>query len=157
SNFIVNAVYAHNGNYIDANTPALQSVSTPGYSFGGYWGIFGADGLADFFQGGTASKPTTGDTNHGTVVIGGILGQAVVSGTTAGYIVAANGQALSALPTGEGPVPGSTVNGPQPTHCAIASCDPAVMLGLTPALLAQFAPFNTQVAAGSTPSFPNSG
>jgi autotransporter-associated beta strand protein len=56
-------------------------------------------------------------------------------------------------------VPGSTVNGPQPTHCAIASCDPAVMLGLTPALLAQFTPANTQAATPTTPgyTFPNTG
>ena len=158
SNFIVNAVYAHDGKYIDANTPALQSISTPGYSFGGYWGVFGADAFVDLFQGGHASLPTPGgDTNHSTVAIGGILGQAVVPGTTAGYIVAANGQALSALSTGEGPVPGSTVNGPQPTQCAIASCNPAVILGLTPALLAQFAPINTLAALPSTPAFPNSG
>jgi hypothetical protein len=139
SNFLVNAVYAHNGNMIDANTAALQSVSVPGYNFAGYYGVFGADGFADFFRGGTANTPFTPATNNNTVVIGGILGQAVVAGTTAGYIVAANGQALSALPTGEGQVPGSTVNGPQPTQCAIVSCNPAVILGLTPALLAQFA------------------
>jgi outer membrane autotransporter protein len=72
SNFIVNAVYAHDGKYIDANTPALRSISTPGYSFAGDWGVFGADGFADFFQGGHASLPTPGgDTNHSTVIIGG--------------------------------------------------------------------------------------
>lgn len=156
SNFLVNAVYAHNGNMIDANTAALQSASVPGYNFAGYYGVFGADGFADFFRGGTANTPFS-VTNNNTAVIGGILGQAVVAGTTAGYIVAANGQALSALPTGEGQVPGSTVNGPQPTQCAIASCNPAVILGLTPALLAQFAPANTLAAAPSTPAFPNSG
>lgn len=156
SNFLVNAVYAHDGNMIDSATAALQSVSVPGYNFAGYWGVFGADGFADFFRGGTANTPFTITSNSG-VVIGGILGQAVVSGTTAGYIVAANGQALSALPTGEGPVPGSTLNGPQPTQCAIASCNPAVILGLTPALLAQFAPVNTLAAAPSTPAFPVSG
>jgi hypothetical protein len=55
SNFLVNAVYAHNGNMIDANTAALQSVSVPGYNFAGYYGVFGADGFADLFRGGTAN------------------------------------------------------------------------------------------------------
>jgi autotransporter-associated beta strand protein len=156
SNFYVNAVYAQGGNYLNGDPSPLKATST----FGGYYGIFGASGIVDLFnsQSTQPSLPPLDGSNSNPIYIGGILGQTVVSGTTAGYVVAANGQALSSLQTGAGPVPGSTVNGPQPTHCAIASCDPAVMLGLTPALLAQFAPINTQ-AATQTPGyvFPNSG
>jgi uncharacterized protein with beta-barrel porin domain len=158
STFRVNAAYAHDGTQIDTSTQALQAVSVPGYTFGGYWGVFGADGLVEVFTGGSHPLAKQPDVIEDTTrSVGGILGQAVIAGTTAGYIVAANGQALSSLQTGEGAVPGSTVNGPQPTQCAIASCNPAVILGLTPALLAQFAPANTLAAAGSSPSFPNSG
>jgi outer membrane autotransporter protein len=153
SSFLVNAVYARDGTLINANSPALQATPT----FSGYYGIFGADGLASILTGGNASV-TPAVVNNSSVVVGGILGQAVVPGTTAGYVVAANGQALSSLQTAEGQVPGSSVNGVQATQCAIASCSPSVMLGLTPALLAQFAPANTLAATPSSgPAFPNSG
>jgi hypothetical protein len=153
SGFLVNAVYARDGNLITANSPALQATPT----FSGYYGIFGADGFAQFVTGGQATT-TPAVVNNSSVVVGGILGQAVVPGTTAGYVVAANGQALSSLQTAEGQVPGSSVNGPQATQCAIASCSSGVILGLTPAVLAQFAPANTLGAtASSGPAFPNSG
>jgi outer membrane autotransporter protein len=152
SNFLVNAVYAHGTNLINANSPALQATPT----FSGYYGIFGADGFAQFVTGGQATI-TPAVVNNSSVVVGGILGQAVVPGTTAGYVVAANGQALSSLQTAEGQVPGSSVNGPQATQCAIASCSPGVILGLTPAVLAQFAPNTLAATASSGPAFPNSG
>jgi autotransporter-associated beta strand protein len=158
SQFIVNAVYAHNGLITDT-TPALQSSAT----FSGYYGIFGADGVAELLPGGKAatSSPSGECTSGGSpcsTVVGGILGQAVVPGTTAGYIVAANGLSLSTLKTNEGTVPGALINGPQSTQCAIASCDPNVILGLTPALLAQFTAGNTRHASLSStdPAFPNS-
>ena len=158
SNFLVNAVYAHDGLITDT-TPALQKSAV----FSGYYGIFGADGVAQILPGGLAStlSPSGNCTTGGTActaVVGGILGQAVVPGATAGYIVAANGLSLSTLHTNEGTVPGALVNGTQATHCAIASCDPAVILGLTPALLAQFTAGNTRHASLSStdPAFPNS-
>lgn len=158
SQFIVNAVYAHDGLITDT-TPALQSSA----SFSGYYGIFGADGVAQTLRGGraTTASPSGECTSGGSpcsTVVGGILGQAVVPGTTAGYIVAANGLSLSTLKTSEGTVPGALINGTQSTQCAIASCDPNVILGLTPALLAQFTAGNTRHASLSAtdPAFPNS-
>jgi hypothetical protein len=96
-----------------------------------------------------------------------VLGQAVVPGTTAGYVVAANGQALKSLYTGSGTVPGATVNGPQVgVGQNVTSWNPCVMLGLTPALIAQFRPMNTLPWTGlgsgplgngtMVPAFPNS-
>jgi uncharacterized protein with beta-barrel porin domain len=90
--------------------------------FGGDYGVFGA---AIF-------------TDHGA---GGILGQAVVPGTTAGWVVAANGQPLSALNAGANQQYASSPNGPQVGQ-TVTSCSPCVMLGLTPALIAQFKPVN---------------
>jgi autotransporter-associated beta strand protein len=133
SGFTINAVYQHDGTAI--NGP-LQSI--PGV-FGGYYGIFGA-GDFSLYKTGTGANTTTLATSS-------VLGQAVVAGTTAGYVVAANGQALKDLTTGTstsnpGPNPGSTTNGPQVGQ-SVTSCSPCVMLGLTPALLAQFKPINT--------------
>lgn len=158
SNFLVNAVYYHGGEISDSTSP-LQANSV----FSGYYGIFGANGVAQILRGGLASHMAspncvTGGTEC-TAVVGGVLGQAVVPGTSAGYIVAANGLSLSTLNINEGPgiVPGSLVNGTQATQCAIASCGPAVILGLTPALLAQFTAADTRRASLSTgPAFPNS-
>jgi uncharacterized protein with beta-barrel porin domain len=91
----------------------------PGVYAGGY-GVFGA---SNFLQGGP----------------GGVLGQAVIPGTTAGYVVAANGQPLSAMNAGSYAT--SSPNGPQVSQ-SVTACSPCVMLGLTPALIAQFEPVN---------------
>jgi autotransporter-associated beta strand protein len=159
SSFLVNAVYAHGG-YINDATAPLAATST----FSGYYGIFGADALTTYFVGQGASTPVpTGQPTYTApgpgVATGGVLGQAVVPGTTAGYVVAANGQSISSLLPPGATAPGITTNGPQTSHCAIASCDPTVILGLTPEVLAQFKPINTFAAtqSGSAPPFPNSG
>lgn len=160
SSFRVNAVYYHNG-YLNDASPALAATST----FSGYYGIFGADGLTQYAIGQGATNPVpTGQPTYTAsapgVANGGILGQAVVTGTTAGYVVAANGRSInSQLPSGSPTVVGATANGPQTSHCVIASCDPTVILGLTPQILAQFKPINTFAATQSTgaPPLPNSG
>jgi hypothetical protein len=121
SGFTINAVYNRNGAPINTQTP-LQSI--PGL-FGGIYGIFGAGDFAQHRTGTNPNQPGV-TPNTTTVAVGSVLGQAVVAGTTAGYVVAANGQPLSGLPTGAGPNPGSTVNGPQVgqnvTSCSPASC-----------------------------------
>jgi len=156
SNFLVNAVYYHQEAITDS-TPGLQAA--PG--FAGYYGIFGASAVAEHFTDGAASHPAQVDcTDAGNpcrTVLGGVLGQAVVPGTTAGYVVSANGLSVNAEIGNGGAVPGATLNGPQATRCAIASCGPQVMLGLTPALLAQFSAADTRRAGlSSGPAFPNS-
>jgi uncharacterized protein with beta-barrel porin domain len=157
SGFTINAVYDRNGSPISTQTP-LQSI--PGV-FGGIYGIFGAGDFATYRTGTNPGQPGV-TPNTTTAVVGGVLGQAVVAGTTAGYVVAANGQPLSGLATGPGvgPNPGSTVNGPQVGQ-NVTSCSPCVMLGLTPALIAQFSAVNTLnwiPTPGKDPqTFPNSG
>lgn len=111
SAFVMNAIYNVKGQTITA--PAGQQTSPV---FGGFYGIFGAGDFATAETGNanpafTAPTPVTANTT--TSSLGSVLGQAVVPGTTAGYVVAANGQPLSSLQTGTVPVPGSTVNGPQ--------------------------------------------
>ena len=154
SGFTINAVYARNGVDINSVVP-LQAI--PGV-FGGIYRIFGAGDFATYRTGTDPGIPGI-TANTGTVAVASPLGQAVVSGTTAGYVVAANGQPLSALQTGTTPNPGSRVNGPQVGQ-TVTSCSPCVMLGLTPALLAQFKPMNTMswsaVPPGSPQTFPNS-
>lgn len=154
SGFTVNAVYARNGVAINSVVP-LQTI--PGV-FGGIYGIFGAGDYVQYRTGTDPNMPgVTPNTN--TVTVGSVLGQAVVSGTTAGYVVAANGQPLAALLTGTTANPGASVNGPQVGQ-SVTSCSPCVMLGLTPALLAQFKPMNTlawtALPPGAPTTFPNS-
>lgn len=103
---------------------------------GGYSGGYGIFGAGNFLSGGSGS----------------VLGQAVIPGTTAGYVVAANGQPLSAM--NAGPDPQSSPNGPQVSQ-SVTSCSPCVMLGLTPALIAQFMPLNT-IATKTFGTFANS-
>jgi autotransporter-associated beta strand protein len=97
-----------------------------------FFGVFGA-----------ANFVGSNFTNNPSLVLGGVLGQTSLPGTTVGYVVAANGQQVS------------TVNGPQATQ-TVTSCSPCVILGLTPSLLAQF---TTKVPWSQTKSatFPNSG
>jgi autotransporter-associated beta strand protein len=111
--------------------------------FAGDYGIFGASNFVRVYD-------TRGP--------GGILGQAVVPGTTLGYAVAANGQPLSAINGGNvGSYQQyvSSPNGPQVGQ-SVTSCSPCVMLGLTPALLAQFKPAN-EISTTTVSSFANSG
>jgi outer membrane autotransporter protein len=121
---------------------AVTSTNIPNFSTlvqnnqpfwqGQFFGVFGASNFV-----------ATGYTNPSSVVLGSVLGQASLAGTTAGYVIAANGQQVS------------TVNGPQATQ-TVTSCSPCVILGLTPSLLAQFM---TKVPVTQKPSvtFPNSG
>ncbi|CAN2536236.1 hypothetical+protein [Methylocapsa aurea] len=143
SGFVINAIYSRNGVAIGDLVP-LQGLG----AFQGYYGIFGAGDFAQFRTGTGANSSTT--------VVGSVLGQAVVPGTTAGYVVAANGQALSSL---NAAIPGASVNGPKVGQ-SVTACSPCVMLGLTPALLAQFRPVNMLAwtsPPGNTPrNFPNS-
>jgi hypothetical protein len=133
SNFIIDAAYSRNNVAIPV---PLQSI--PGV-FQGIYGIFGVGEFAFSIAGSRANSQPGVTPNTTTATIGGVLGQAVVPGTTAGYVIAANGQALNGLPTGSGTVPGATVNGPQVgVGQNVTSCNPCVMLGLTPALIAQF-------------------
>ena len=103
---------------IAAGTPPLQGV------------FFGTFGAGDFV-----------DTTTTKIPLGGVLGQSTIPGTTAGYVVAANGQQVS------------TLNGPQGVQSVMK---PSVILGLTPSVLAQFTtivPWSGKIAV----TFPNSG
>ena len=110
-------------------------------------GVFGADAQA-------FTSPTGQN-------LGGVFGQTFLPGTTAGYIVSANGQSLAALNAQlgsnivGGPL-GSTQQGIQSVPTSVTSCNPCVTVGLTPALLAQFLPMNTVFAGPSGKLFPNS-
>ncbi len=137
--FVMSAVTsAVNGN----GNPIAAPLKSYG-AFQGYYGIFGA---------GTAVETATG--GHLSSAIGGVLGQAVVAGTSPGYVVAANGLPLSSLNAG---IAGQSSNGPQVGQ-SVTSCSPCVMEGLTPALLAQFPLANTINASPSAAGkpFPNS-
>jgi hypothetical protein len=153
SSFVIDAAYSRNG--VSIPVP-LQTI--PGV-FNGIYGIFGAGDFALSRRGDSNLTQPGVTPNTTTATIGSVLGQAVVPGTTAGYVVAANGQALSGLNTGQGMVPGASVNGPQVGQ-NVTSCSPCVMLGLTPALVAQFRPMNalpwTAQGSGTTANFPNS-
>ena len=119
---------------ITSSTTTFPEGALPGV-FAGDQGIFGASAFLSSLVGngmGSSRGP------------GSPLGQAVIPGTTAGYVVAANGQPLSAINGGNvGPYQSyvSSSNGPQVGQ-NVTSCSPCVMLGLTPALTAQFMPAN---------------
>ena len=140
SAFIVNAV-----NYLDSPNTGFNGPITKTLEpfFGQAYGDFGA-----------------GDnvTPQGSSQFGSILGQAVVPGTSAGYVVAANGASLMAI----GQIANTTfpaaayANGPQGTH-DVTPCGPCVILGLTPALVAQFQPQNTLQWTSTGVPFWNSG
>jgi len=138
------------GEYMNKSTPNQLPLEANGSAFSGLYGTFGAGNFAD----------VTSTSDHASitgVAFGGVLGQAVVQNTTAGYIVAANGYPLKLVPTTTGqPVTGATVNGPQVGQ-NVTSCSPCVILGLTPQLLAQFQQVNTMAAGSQSPNFPNSG
>ncbi len=93
------------------------------------YGTFGAGNFAPIIGNGTVP----GGTAFTAVTVGSILGQS----TASGYVVAANATA---------------------TTQTASTCNPCVMLGLTPQLRAQFtsfAPWNPGTGIG--PSFPNAG
>ena len=68
----------------------------------------------------------------------------------------ANGQPLSALNAGSNQQYASTPNGPQVGQ-TLTSCSPCVMLGLTPALVAQFKPSTLIPYIANGEKFANSG
>ena len=111
-------------NLIQNNQPFIR---------GTFFGVFGAGDFVNIINA----------SGGGMATLGGVLGQSTISGTTAGYVVAANGQRIS------------TMNGPQGTQ-TVTNCSPCVIVGLTPSLLAQFTtivPWSGKSSAG----FPNSG
>jgi len=126
SQFLIGAVTNSTGSFPEGALPGV---------FNGDNGIFGASNFLSSLVGPgyTATKGP-----------GSPLGQAIIPGTTSGYVVAANGQPLSAINGGNvGPYQQyvSSPNGPQVGQ-SVTSCSPCVMLGLTPALIAQFMPAN---------------
>src|ERR1700761_7302585 len=126
SQFLIGAVTNTTGSFPEGTLPGV---------FAGDQGIFGASAFLSSLTG-NGMGPSRGP--------GSPLGQAVIPGTTAGYVVAANGQPLSAINGGNvGPYQSfvSSPNGPQ-VRQNVTSCSPCVMLGLTPALTAQFMPAN---------------
>ncbi len=139
------------GNYNAASYTSLNGQVPTFPPFGtAAIGVFGADAQA-FTVSGTS------------VGLGGVFGQTVLPNTTAGYVVAANGQSLSALNSQLGTsIPGGPVTSAQQSvqtvPRSVTSCNPCVTVGLTPALVAQFLPLNTVSAApsGSPTPFPNS-
>ena len=152
SAFVMNAIYNRSGH--GSSGPIVgPTEGIPGV-FGGLYGIFGAGDFADTATGHNPGIPgVTANTTR--AAFGSVLGQAVIPGTTAGYVVAANGQPLASLQTGTIVNPGAYANGPQVGQ-TVTSCSPCVMLGLTPALLAQFRPMNTTPWDTPTTTFPNS-
>jgi uncharacterized protein with beta-barrel porin domain len=139
------------GSYID-----LNGIAPPPLPFGtAAVGAFGASGLA-FFNKSNSLGPGV------KIPMGGVLGQTVApNGTTAGFIVSANGQSLAALNARFGiNIPGGPVTGApqaiQTVPTSVTSCNPCLTVGLTPALLAQFLPINTVNAIGDGNLFPNS-
>ena len=141
------------GNY-NVGSYTSYSLSTGGPTssqpFGGSVGVFGASALA--------FTKTVAGTDIG---LGSVIGQTSLANTTAGYMVAANGQSLAALNQQlNTSIPGGPVTGAQQSiqtvPQSITSCNPCVTVGLTPALIAQFLPVNTVDAGTNGISFPNS-
>ena len=152
SAFIMNAIYNRSG-HGRSGPMAGPTEGIPGV-FGGLYGIFGAGDFADTAKGHDPGIPGV-TPNTSKAAYGSVLGQAVIPGTTSGYVVAANGQPLAGLQTGTSVNPGAYANGTQIGQ-TVTSCSPCVMLGLTPALLAQFKPMNAIAWDTPTRPFPNS-
>ena len=139
------------GNYNVASYTSLNGGALPSQPFGSaVVGVFGASGLG-------FTKNVSGT----DIGLGGVLGQTLLPNTTAGYVVSANGQSLSALNSLLGTtIPGGPVSSAQQSvqtvPQSVTSCNPCVTVGLTPALLAQFLPLNTVNATGNGATFPNS-
>jgi autotransporter-associated beta strand protein len=111
-------------NLIQNNQPFIR---------GTFFGVFGAGDFVNIINA----------SGSGMATLGSVLGQSTIPGTTAGYVVAANGQRIS------------TMNGPQGTQ-TVTNCSPCVILGLTPSVLAQFTTI-VPWSGKSSVSFPNSG
>jgi len=170
------------GNVYQTAASSLQYYATPGATSGGI--TLGTSGSYNVTSYTTYSlsdgKPVNLTQPFGTAVVGvfgadaqafvsptgqtlgGVFGQTLLPGTTAGYVVSANGQSLAALNAQLGSnIVGGPVTGAsqsiQTVSPSITTCNPCVTVGLTPALIAQFLPVNTVSAAspGATP-FPNS-
>ena len=139
------------GNYNVASYTSLNNGALPAQPFGtAVVGVFGSEPQA-FNVAGTSPQ----------VSMGGIFGQTILPNTTAGWVVSANGQSLSALNAQLGTsIPGGPAgNGQQSAQTvpqSVTNCNPCVTVGLTPALLAQFLPFNIAQSHAVTPLFPNS-
>jgi uncharacterized protein with beta-barrel porin domain len=150
--------------FYTSNTATTASYTLPTPKSGGYQvvavtGSTGLEGGGDFstlvkngqpiiegqFFGVFGAGNFVFPTGPGSPVLGSVLGQSSLAGTTAGYVVAANGQQVS-TDTAVPPTQKQTVT----------TCSPCVILGLTPSLLAQF---TTKVPWSQTQSarFPNSG
>jgi autotransporter-associated beta strand protein len=133
--FQLNAIYQHTipgdptqnfPSYFAPNSPTKNQPPIEQI----FYGTFGAGNFV------SANGPTGAQ-----YVSGGILGQASLPGLIPGYVVAANGQANAfSVPT---------VSGTQ----QVTSCSPCVILGLTPALIGQFA--NVYQVTPSNQFFPN--
>ncbi|MGX4772252.1 autotransporter domain-containing protein [Bradyrhizobium guangdongense] len=140
---LVDALYAYKDGSAGQTTTFSSPTLLPG--FNGY-GVFGAG----YFTG------STGTGSNGVAsTYASPLGQAVIPGTTGGYVVAANGQSLRSLDSQNLLNAANYGNGPQ-VNQSITSCSPCVMLGLTPALLAQFPAANRLPWNSSSTPFPNS-
>ncbi|MDP1961525.1 MAG: autotransporter domain-containing protein [Reyranella sp.] len=133
--FQINALY----NQMTNGQPTSIVGTTTPIEQGVFYGVFGAGAF------------TTNPASNPGYTAGGVLGQAMVSGVTQGYVVAANGQVN---PVTTGPKnPPQQVNGQDvllgsnPNPQAVTTCSPCVMLGLTPQLLGQFAAVNPGTTA----------
>ncbi|TYL99502.1 autotransporter domain-containing protein [Bradyrhizobium rifense] len=141
------------GNYNVASYTSYSLSSggaTSSQPFGASVGVFGASALA-------FTKTVAGS----AIGLGSVIGQTNVANTTAGYMVAANGQSLAALNAQlNTSIPGGPVTSAQQSiqtvPQSITSCNPCVTVGLTPALIAQFQSVNTVAAGSNGISFPNS-
>ena len=126
--FQINAVYSQTSNSNGALIQAYPTGSTAA-PYEGMYGIFGAGNFASIQSA----------ANTSLVIVGGVFGQAQVSGVThQGFVVSANGQpnpwGPGNPPTGS---PAVLISGrPRP----VSSCNPCVTVGLTPQLIGQFAP-----------------
>jgi autotransporter-associated beta strand protein len=140
---LADALYAYKNGSAGPTTTFSSPTLLPG--FNGY-GVFGA---------GYFTSSTGAGANNAVSTYASPLGQAVVPGTTGGYVVAANGQALRSLDPQSLLNAANYGNGPQANQ-SITSCSPCVMLGLTPALLAQFPTANRLPWNSSSTPFPNS-
>ena len=133
SAFVVAAVTKLDGQPVPATPTPLYLPSPTGTQQADLYGDFGAGYWVIPQTKNTSATPQQGAQSSS------VLGQAVIPGTSGGYIVAANGVSLNTITqiVGPGIPPAANVNGPQGTQ-NIASCSPCVILGLTPALVAQF-------------------
>lgn len=152
SALVVAAVRQLNGQPVPATPTPLYYPSPTGTQQADLYGDFGAGYWVTPQTKNSAATPQQGAQSSS------ILGQAVIPGTSGGYIVAANGASLAAITQIVGPgIPAAAnVNGPQGTQ-NVSSCSPCVILGLTPALVAQFQARNAFQYSAYRHPFWNSG